>query len=179
MRGISGTAAAKAFILAAVPVGAVGFFVPDRWAIGAIVANLVLLGGGGGVWWWAFRLGRRFSDPRQVGVGPAVEPSEESDDDGYPLGDPEPLVFASRRVRRHHLTLSTTSRLRRSVLRRSLRSGHSGGENDLMMMASTLTQIQGGLQSAQQKARREQLWWLVAGLAASIPIGVAINLATG
>ncbi|MFE9189077.1 hypothetical protein ACFYL6_05650 [Micromonospora sp. NPDC007208] len=185
MRGISGTATAKALILAAIPVGAVGFLVTDWWAIGAIAANLVLLGGGGGLWWLALHPRRRFSRLRRTGIYLTVEPLKDPDDDGDyddasdDFGDPEPVVFASRRVRRHQLTLSTTSRLRRYGMRRSLTGEQAGGENNLMMMASTLTQIQGGLQSAQRRARREQLWWLVAGLAASIPIGVAINLATG
>jgi hypothetical protein len=185
MRGISGTAVAKALILAAIPIGAVGFLVTDRWAIGAIVANLVLLGGGGGLWWWAARPRRGFSRLRRTGVYLTIEPSEDLDDDreydeaGDDFGDPGSTVFASRRVRRHQLTLSRTSRLRRYGVRRSLTGEHAGGDRELMMMANTLTEIQGGLQSAQRRARQEQLWWLVAGLAASIPIGVAINLATG
>ncbi|RQX00379.1 hypothetical protein DLJ59_21685 [Micromonospora inaquosa] len=175
MWGISGRAAAKALILAAVPVGAVGFFVPDGWAIGAIVANLVLLAAGGGLWWWGDIRTRLF--PSGYYRGP--EPGEYPDRAGTDFGDPGSTVFASRRVRRHQLTLSTTSRLRRSVMRRSFSGDDAGRAKDLTMVANTLTQIQGGLQSAQRKARREQLWWLVAGLAASIPIGVAINLATG
>ncbi|MCG5435558.1 hypothetical protein [Micromonospora foliorum] len=185
MRGISGTAAAKALILAAIPVGAVGFLVTDRWAISAIVANLVLLGVGGGLWWWAAPPRRSTSRLRRTLVYLTVVPLKDpDDDDDYDdadddFGDPGSVVFPSRRVRRHQLTLSTTSRLRRHGMRRSLMGEHAGGDSDLMMMANTLTQIQGGLQSAQRSARREQLWWLVAGLAASIPIGVAINLATG
>ncbi|MEU7797778.1 hypothetical protein AB0B10_00735 [Micromonospora arborensis] len=185
MQWSRGTAVAKALILAAIPVGAVGFLVTDRWAIGAIVANLILLGGGGGLWWWAVPPRRGFSRLHRTGVYLSGELPSDPDDDGDhgdagdDFGDPEPLVFASLRVRRHRLTLSTTSRLRRYGMRRSLMGEHAGGDNDLMMMASTLTQIQGGLQSAQRRARREQLWWLVVGLAASVPIGVAINLATG
>ncbi|MEH0931483.1 hypothetical protein [Micromonospora sp. CPCC 205558] len=174
MRGISGTAAAKALILAAVPVGAVGFFVTDGWAIGAIVANLVLLGAGGGLWW-----GNRWTRLFPTGYYRGPEAEEDPDEAGTDFADPGSTVFASRRVRRHQLTLSTTSRLRRSVLRRSFSGEDAGRVKDLTMVANTLTEIQGGLQSAQRKARREQLWWLVAGLAASIPIGVAINLATG
>ncbi|MBQ1012421.1 hypothetical protein KBX53_15950 [Micromonospora sp. M51] len=180
MQGISGTAAAKALILAAVPVGAVGFFVTDRWAIGAIVVNLVLLGAGGGLW-WKDRWTRLWSRLFPIGYFRGPEAEEDPDDGGTgdDFGDPGSTVFASRRVRRHQLTLSTTSRVRRSVLRRSLTSEQAGRAKDLTMVANTLSQIQGGLQSAQRKARREQLWWLVAGLAASIPVGVAINLATG
>ncbi|MGW5559965.1 hypothetical protein ACWER9_22425 [Micromonospora sp. NPDC003944] len=184
MRGIRGTAAAKAFILAAVPVGAVGFFVPDGWAIGAIVVNLVLLAAGGGLW-WEDRQTRRWPRLHRAGVYLSIEPREDPEDDGDygDAGDdfrgPGSVRFPSRRVRRDQLTLSTTSRLRRHGMRRSLTGERTGGDQDLMMMANTLTQIQGGLQSAQRRARREQLWWLVVGLAASIPIGVAINLATG
>ncbi|WP_410820653.1 hypothetical protein [Micromonospora sp. 050-3] len=184
MRVISGTAVAKALILAAIPVGAVGFLVTERWAIGAIVANLVLLASGGGLW-WAVRPRRRFSKLHRTGVYLTVEPLKDPDDDGDhgdagdDVGDPEPGGLPSRRVRRHQLTLSTTSRVRRHGVRRSLTGEHDGGDQGLMMMANTLTQIQGGLQSAERRARREQLWWLVVGLAASIPIGVAINLATG
>ncbi|MEU1585356.1 hypothetical protein [Micromonospora sp. NPDC005710] len=185
MRWISGTAVAKALILVAIPVGAVGFVVTDRWALGAIVANLVLLGGGGGLWWRAVHPRRSFSHLRRTGVYLTIEPLPDPDDDGDlgdvadDFGDPEPPGFGSRRVRRHQLTLSSSSRLRRYGMRRSLAGEHADGGPDLMMMANTLTDIQGGLQSAQRRARREQLWWLVAGLAASIPIGVAINLATG
>ncbi|MFI7660918.1 hypothetical protein ACIBTW_18755 [Micromonospora parva] len=174
MRGISGRAAAKALILAAGPVGAVGFFVTDGWAIVAIVADLVLLGVGGGLW-WKDRWSRLF--PVGYYRNPAVE--QDPDEGGTDFAEPGSTIYASRRVRRHQLTLSTTSRLRRSVMRRSLSGEDSGRAEDLAMVANTLTQLQSGLQSAQRNARREQLWWLVAGLAASIPIGVAINLATG
>lgn len=180
MRVISGTAAAKALILAAVPVGVVGFFVTDRWAIGAIVVNLVLLAAGGGLW-GKDRWTRLWSRLFPIGYYRSPEAEEDPDDGGTgdDVGDPGSTVFASRRVRRHQLTLSTTSRLRRSVMPRSLSGEDAGRGKDVTMVANTLTQIQDGLQSAQRKARREQLWWLVAGLAASIPIGVAINLATG
>ncbi|MGC5306846.1 hypothetical protein [Micromonospora zamorensis] len=47
MRGLNGTAAAKALILAAVPIGGVGFFVAGPWAVAAIVANLLLRAAGG------------------------------------------------------------------------------------------------------------------------------------
>ncbi|MEU7849212.1 hypothetical protein AB0B74_19445 [Micromonospora parva] len=173
MRGISGRAAAKALILAAGPVGAVGFFVTDGWAIAAIVADLVLLGVGGGLWWK-----NRWSRPLPVVYYHRVRADKDPYEGGTDFADPGSTILASRRVRRHQLTLSTTSRLRRSVMRRSL-SGGDGRAKDLTMVAHSLAQIQGGLQSAQRNARREQLWWLVAGLAASIPIGVAINLATG
>lgn len=178
MRGISGPVAAKALILAAGPVGAVGFFVTDGWAIVAIVANLVLLAAGGGLWWedrWTGLWWRLF--PSGYLRGPEVE--EDPAEGGTDFGDPGSTILASRRVRRHQLTLSTTSRLRRSVLRRSFSGEDSGRAKDLTTVANSLTQIQSGLQSAQRNARREQLWWLVAGLVASIPIGVAINLATG
>ncbi|WP_158610714.1 hypothetical protein [Micromonospora sp. BL4] len=175
----SGTAAAKALILTSIPVGAVGFLVTGWWAIVPIVANLVLLAGGGVLWWWEARRRRRWSQLHRVGVPDAVE-----DPAGYggavnDLEDSESLVLASRRVRRHQLTLSTTSRLRQYGMRRSVTDEPARGANDLTMVANTLTEIQGVLQSAQRHARREQLWWLVAGLAASVPIGVAINLATG
>ncbi|PWR10235.1 hypothetical protein DKT68_09370 [Micromonospora acroterricola] len=181
MRGISGTAKAKALILAAIPAGAVGFLLTGRWAIVAIVANLVLLAAGGGLWWFEVRWARRWPRLNRVGV-PDDVPEPEGDDayrGALDHGDPESVVLASRRVRRHQLTLSTTSRLRRYGMRRSVTDESAGGAKDLTMVANSLTQIQGVLQSAQRNARREQLWWLVAGLAASIPIGVAINLATG
>ncbi|MEU5959829.1 hypothetical protein ABZ777_01325 [Micromonospora parva] len=178
MRGISGRAAAKALILAAGPVGAVGFFVTDGWAIAAIVADLVLLGVGGGLW-WKDRWTRLWSRLFPIGYYRGPEADEDPDEGGTDFAEPGSTIYASRRVRRHQLTLSTTSRLRRSVMRRSLRGEDSGRAEDLAMVANTLTQLQSGLQSAQRNARREQLWWLVAGLAASIPIGVAINLATG
>ncbi|MET7372204.1 hypothetical protein [Micromonospora arida] len=49
----------------------------------------------------------------------------------------------------------------------------------MTMAADTVARIQHLIDTGQQRSRREQLWWLVAGLAASIPIGVAINLVTG
>ncbi|MCO1599319.1 hypothetical protein M8C17_29605 [Micromonospora sp. RHAY321] len=181
MRGISGTATAKALILAAIPAGAGGFLVSGRWAIVAIAANLVLLAAGGGLWWFEVRWARRWPRLNRVGV-PDDVPEPEGDGayrGAVDHGDPESVVLASRRVRRHQLTVSPTSRVRRAGLRRSVTEESAGGAGDLTMVASTLSQVQSVIQSAQRTARWEQLWWLVAGLAASIPIGVAINLATG
>ncbi|GGO30367.1 hypothetical protein [Micromonospora parathelypteridis] len=163
MRRFGGKAAAKALILAAIPIGGVGIFVAEPWAVASIAANLVLLAGAGGLWWLAVRRDRRWHHlHRSCEPGGAAAKG----DGGGPgaladYDDPDALVFASRSVPRHRLMVSSTSRIRRAGM------GHS------------ISRIERLADSAQRQSRREQLWWLVAGLAASIPIGVAINLVTG
>ncbi|MEU8182183.1 hypothetical protein AB0B86_15625 [Micromonospora sp. NPDC049047] len=158
MREFSATVVAKALVVAAIPVGAVGFVVPDPWAVASIVASLVLVVAAGAVWWLIVRTLGRWH--RRHGTGEAGGPAATGGGSDY-YYDPELVVYASRSVRRHQLMVSSTSRVRRAGMRRNV------------ARIATLAA------SAQRSARREQLWWLVVGLAASIPIGVAINLATG
>ena len=188
MRGTSGTATAKAFILASVPIGAAGFLVPDAWAVASIVTSLTVLAAGGGLWWASWRRARRWAhlhrtgdartvgdrDAFAVGATTVTSPSAAEEED---LTGP---VFAERRrPRRYRLMLSATSRVRRATARRGGASAPSPDGDQLTLVAQNLTHIEGLISSGQERSRREQVWWLVAGLAASIPIGVAINLITG
>ncbi|MEH0840995.1 hypothetical protein V6U81_01195 [Micromonospora sp. CPCC 205711] len=183
MRGTSGTATAKAFILASVPIGAAGFLVPDAWAVASIVTSLTVLAAGGGLWWASWRRARRWAhlhrtgDARTVGgaVGTTTAPpgvAEEEDLTG-------PVFVERRRPRRYRLMLSATSRVRRATARRAGGSAPSPDGDQLTLVAQNLTHLEGLISSGQERSRREQVWWLIAGLAASIPIGVAINLITG
>ncbi|MET8041792.1 hypothetical protein ABZU25_13120 [Micromonospora sp. NPDC005215] len=163
MRGVSGTATAKALIVAAIPVGLTGLVVSEPWAVASIVASLVLVAAGGALWWWTVRRDRRWLYLRRTGEpgGPATRDGGTHPDALDDFYDSELQVYASRPVRRHQLMVSNTSRVRRAGMRRG------------MARIAQLAEV------VERKSRREQLWWLVAGLAASIPIGVAINLVTG
>lgn len=177
MRGLNGAAAAKVLILAAIPIGGVGFFVAGPWAVAAIVANLLLLAGGGALWWLDVHL-----TPRWLRFNRSEKPGTRTLDRTITTPTPddrgnEPPVFEQRR--RHRLMLSATSRVRRSGGRRHTAGEPSRDADRLTIVADTVTRIQHLIDTGQQRSRREQLWWLVAGLAASIPIGVAINLVTG
>ena len=174
MRGPNGTAAAKALILAAIPVGGVGFFVAGPSAVGAIVANLLLLGGGGVLWWLDLYRKRRWLGRVRSGGPGTLTPGGGVRTAGAYHGAEVPPGR-----RRHRLMLSATSRVRRSGGRRHTAGAPPRDADQLTMVADNVARIQQLIDTGQQRSRREQLWWLVAGLAASIPIGVAINLVTG
>ncbi|MCG5465053.1 hypothetical protein MED01_003323 [Micromonospora sp. MED01] len=178
MRGFNGTATAKVLILAAIPIGGVGFFVAKPWAVAAIVANLLLLAGGGALWWLDFHRKRRWLGLRRSGVPGTLTPGSGVTTPSADYCGEVPPVFVEQR-RRHRLMLSATSRVRRSGGRRHLAGEPSPDADQLTMVAAKVAQIQHLIDTGQQRSRREQLWWLVAGLAASVPIGVAINLVTG
>ncbi|SBT52972.1 hypothetical protein [Micromonospora auratinigra] len=161
-------AAAKACILAAIPVGAVGFVVPDTWAKASIVASLTLLALGGDLWWdsrpiFPYRFLRARAQPHRT-----ADPVRHHDGSFGGV----PAAAERREPRRYRLMVSATSRIRQVVRQRQMMSlMPADGDGD----ASDLRQV---LDEAQRRGRREQFWWLVAGLAASIPIGVAVNLLT-
>ncbi|MEO3769912.1 hypothetical protein [Micromonospora sp. B9E7] len=178
MRGPNGTAAAKALILAAIPIGGVGFIVAGPRAVAAIVANLLLLAGGGALWWLDFHRKRRWLNLHRTGVPGTLTPGGGVTTSIADTRGGGPPVFVEQR-RRHRLMLSATSRVRRSGGRRHIAGEPSRDADQLTMVADNVARIQHLIDTGQQRSRREQLWWLVAGLAASIPIGVAINLATG
>ncbi|MFF5171352.1 hypothetical protein ACFY3U_01795 [Micromonospora sp. NPDC000089] len=194
MRRVGSRATAKACIVAAIPIGTAGFLLPDAWAVASIIASIGVLAAGGGLWWRGWSRDRRWlklhrtADRATGGVGavrgdvPQPEPVPVERPRGRPdrdWGEPPEPGIAERRRRRYRLTLSATSRVRRIGAQRRDASDRSPVDDRLMLVADDLAEIQDRIESAQERSRRDQLWWLVAGLAASVPIGVAINLVTG
>lgn len=176
----SSRAAAKACILAAIPIGAVGFLVPDTWAVVSIVANVAMLGVGGLLWWWGQQPGRAWQKLRRT--GPARSPGESVAASGVGVYYDDNFrgpVFVENQRWRYQLTLSATSRIRRFRGRNRAQAASAGAVGQLTMVARDLTEVRELVESAERRSRREQLWWLIAGLAASVPIGVAVNLLTG
>lgn len=183
----------KPLIVAAVLVGASGLFLDTSWALVAIGADLLLLASAVALAWRAHRA----DAPVFVGghrariAGGVVNVADGEDpfqyDAGYYRGDgdgagrssgpsPTPKVAPRRSRRLVRDFAAPTSRIRRRFRDRA---------SAVQPFAASLVSAGGVAAPAEVSGASDgrrwgsQAWWWLAGLAASIPVGVFVNMLTG
>lgn len=160
--------------------GAAGFALDTPWAVAAIVVDLALLGVAG------YRTRRR--RPAVVWHRSGLEPPEQRDTDTYPPpaadthgalptlpqpAQPGHTKFKYRTSARSRDLFSATSRIRQRSAAGAVPMAAPPTRSDQDAVLSAW------VEKSKQHDQRAQFWWWLAGIAASIPIGVVINLMTG
>lgn len=170
----------KVLIVVASVVGVAAYGLQQPWSLVAALADLFLIALAASLW---RRAGRTLE-----AVDAARSTWLHEDDDvwitagssgnlyGHPLARSSQLRRKSRAASSVNMAISATSRVRRQ--RRPPRSMLVSAEAE-PAVSEGLAGLETLVRTTNQSGQRAQLWWFLAGVAASIPAGVLVNLLTG